>query len=166
MTHLLALLVALLFASTAGAFDFTDPTSTSAVWTSANVAQAEARLDAMDDCTAAQALSGAGANTAPTCRAVPTVVATDSVVVDPGSIGTQTCATAITDTATGALGTDVVSWSFAADPSAVTGYAPLTAGGIYLVVWPSSGQINVKVCNPTASSIDPGSVTLNWQVTR
>lgn len=89
-----------------------------------------------------------------------------STVVDPGSINSATCATAITETETGVATTDVVSWTFDADPTAVTGYAPVTSGAVYIVAYPTTDTINFKVCNPTTSSIDPGSVTLNWMIDR
>lgn len=92
--RVLALVAFLLLPLIAAGFTFSDAITTGQPLNNSHLSEIQARLDAMDDCTAAQALSGAGANTAPTCRAVPTVVATDSVVVDPGSIGTQACATA------------------------------------------------------------------------
>jgi hypothetical protein len=57
-------------------------------------------------------------------------------------------------------------WNPNADITGVTGYVPSTAGGLAIYVWPTTNTINVKVCNPTAGSITPGAVTLNWRVVR
>jgi hypothetical protein len=32
--------------------------------------------------------------------------------------------------------------------------------------YPTAGFVNWDICNPTASTITPGAVTLNWNVTR
>ena len=70
-------------------------------------------------------------------------------------------------TAAGVVSTDVVTWSPNADLSAVVGYRPISGDGlaIYPPV-PSAGSILVKVCNPTASSITPGALSLNYRVVR
>jgi hypothetical protein len=55
---------------------------------------------------------------------------------------------------------------FNADPTGVTGYAPVTTGMLTIIKYPTSGTVNFKVCNLTSSSITPGAITLNWRVTR
>ncbi len=82
------------------------------------------------------------------------------------AIGSAACTSVQTATATGALSTDVLSASFNGDPTAVTGYIPLTAGMLTIVAYPTADTANFKVCNNTSSSITPGAITLNWQVIR
>jgi len=94
-------------------------------------------------------------------------VASGTIALPTSSIATGTCATA-TATATGALTTDVLNISPNADITGVTGYAP--TGQIVQIYppWLTAGQVNVKVCNPSANSsaITPGAVTLVWNVGR
>jgi len=94
------------------------------------------------------------------------VIASGSKALATSSISSEMCSTAQTFTATGTLTTDIVSWSFNSDPTAVTGYAPLTAGGLVVYAYPTSDTVNFKVCNPTSGSITPGALTLNLQVSR
>jgi len=83
-----------------------------------------------------------------------------------GSISSATCTAAQTASATGVLTTDVIFASFSADPTAVTGYIPLTTGMLIIMVYPTADTVNFKVCNNTDSSITPGAVTINWRVIR
>lgn len=81
-------------------------------------------------------------------------------------IASGACASVVTVAATGIATTDVVSWGFNGDVSGVDGYRPLTTGALSIYAYPTAGNVNFKVCNPTASSITPGAVTLNWNVVR
>jgi hypothetical protein len=102
----------------------------------------------------------------------PGAAATISQTVASGAQALSTAAITSTNcvltqaTATGTLTTDTVTASFNGDPTAVTGYAPLTTGMLTIFVYPTSGQVNFKVCNSTAGSITPGAITLNWRVVR
>jgi hypothetical protein len=69
-------------------------------------------------------------------------------------------------TAAGVVTTDIALASFNGDPTAVTGYIPLTAGMLTIIVYPKSGSIGVRVCNNTTSSITPGAITLNLSAVR
>lgn len=93
------------------------------------------------------------------------LVASDALAFDPGSTNDGVCAAAITDTATGTLTTDVISWTFSADPTSTTGYDPSGDMG-FIVAYPTADTVNFKFCNKSGSAIDPGSVTLNWRVAR
>lgn len=93
------------------------------------------------------------------------VIASGALAFDPGSTNTDTCAAAITDTATGTLTTDVISWTFSADPTSTTGYDPSGDLG-YIVAYPTADTVNFKFCNKSGAAIDPTSVTLNWRVDR
>lgn len=82
------------------------------------------------------------------------------------AIGSAACSSAATVTATGVATTDVVTASFNGDPTAVTGYVPLTSGMLAIIVYPTANTINAKVCNNTSSSITPGAITLNVMAVR
>jgi hypothetical protein len=81
-------------------------------------------------------------------------------------IASGACAPVVTATATGVATTDVVTANFNGDPTAVTGYIPLSTGALTIFYYPSSGKVNFKVCNFTSSSITPGAITLNWRLVR
>lgn len=78
-----------------------------------------------------------------------------------GAIGSAACTSAQTVAYPGLLTTDVPVASFNGDPTAVTGYVPLTTGMLAIIVYPTANTINVKVCNNTSASITPGAITLN-----
>lgn len=82
------------------------------------------------------------------------------------AISSAACTAAQTATATGTLTTDVVDASFNGDPTAVTGYVPLTTGMLTIIAYPTADTVNFKVCNNTTGSITPGAITLNWGVRR
>lgn len=94
------------------------------------------------------------------------VIASGAKALATSAISSAACSSAQTATATGTLTTDVVTASFNGDPTAVTGYVPLTAGMLTIIVYPTADTVNFKVCNNTSSSITPGAITLNWRVSR
>lgn len=94
------------------------------------------------------------------------VVASGTAALVTTAISSGACVAITPVTATGALTTDVLTWWVASDPTAITGYAPVTTGGVQIVPWITSGLVNVKVCNPTTSSITPGALTINWRIMR
>lgn len=108
---------------------------------------------------AAVALSGAGGLTS--------TIASGTAALGTSAIASGACATVVTVTATNTATTDVVYFGYNGDPSAVTGYGA-SATGLVLSIYPypTANNVNVKVCNSTASSITPGSMTLNWRVLR
>lgn len=93
-------------------------------------------------------------------------IASGTSALGTGAITSAACATVVTTAATNTATTDVVLASFNGDPTAVTGYIPATAGMLTIFAYPTSGNVNFKVCNNTASSITPGAITLNWRVVR
>lgn len=114
--------------------------------------------------------TGALGTTTRTLQAVSGVEAV-RIVAGTSALGTSavssgTCATTVTTTATGAAATDVLNWGFNSDPTGVTGYVPSTAGMLTIIAWPTSGNVNMKVCNNSSSSITPGAITLNWVIIR
>jgi len=98
--------------------------------------------------------------------AVTQTIASGTASLGTGAISSATCATVVTVTATGTATTDVVQASFNGDPTAVTGYIPATSGMLTIIPYPTSGNVNFKVCNNTSASITPGAITLNWRVSR
>lgn len=93
-------------------------------------------------------------------------IASGTAALGTGAISSATCATAVTVAATNVATTDTVTASFNGDPTAVTGYVPATTGMLTIIGYPTAGNVNFKVCNNTASSITPGTITLNWRVVR
>jgi len=93
-------------------------------------------------------------------------IASGTATLGTSAIGSAACATAVTVAAAGVATTDVVSASFNGDPTAVTGYVPLTSGMLTIIGYPTSGNVNFKVCNNTSASITPGAITLNFRVDR
>jgi hypothetical protein len=72
----------------------------------------------------------------------------------------------VTTTATGTLTTDTIIATPNADPTGVTGYAVSASGSLYIQAYPTSGNVNFKVCNNTSGSLTPSALTLNWKVIR
>lgn len=107
---------------------------------------------------AAATLSSAGGLTS--------TIASGTAALGTGSISSAACATVVTVTATNVATTDTLAASFNGDPTAVAGYIPATAGTLTIFTYPTSGNVNFKVCNSTASPITPGAITLNWRVVR
>jgi hypothetical protein len=95
-----------------------------------------------------------------------TTVASGTSALGTSAISSATCATVVTTAATGTATTDVVTASFNGDPTAVTGFIPSASGMLSIISYPSSNNVNFKVCNNTAGSITPGAITLNWRVVR
>lgn len=93
-------------------------------------------------------------------------IASGTAVLGTSAIASTACASVVTVAATGVATTDVIQWTPNADISGVTGYAPATAGGLIIYPYPTAGNVNFKICNPTSGSITPGAVTLNWKVVR
>lgn len=82
-------------------------------------------------------------------------------------IASTACATTVTVSAPGVISSDVIEITQNADITGIVGFQPLTTGSLRIDRWPTTDTINVKVCNPTASSITPGSVVvLNLEVPR
>lgn len=94
-------------------------------------------------------------------------IANGTAAMGTSAIASGTCATVVTVSAAGVATTDVVSTGFNGDPTAVTGYGASATGAVLTIYpYPTSGNVNFKVCNSTASSITPSALTLNWKVTR
>jgi hypothetical protein len=95
-----------------------------------------------------------------------TTVSSGVAILGTGSITSGTCAAVVTVAATGVLTTDNIMADFNADPTGVTGYAPTANGILTIIKYPTSNNVNFKVCNNTGGNITPGAITLNWRVVR
>lgn len=93
-------------------------------------------------------------------------IASGATAMGTGAISSGTCSGAVTASATGTATTDAIIATPNTDPTAVTGYAPSASGSLYIVAYPTSGNVNFKVCNNTSGSITPSALTLNWRVVR
>lgn len=109
--------------------------------------------------TAGDALQYAGVN-------IPQFISSGTAALGTGAINSNTCAAAVTVSASGVASTDAISWSFNADPNTVTGYGAGATGTLSIWSYPTANNINFRVCNLTAGSITPGAATLNWRVVR
>lgn len=98
---------------------------------------------------------------------IPRTIFHGTATMGTGAISANTCASAVTVTTTGVLTTDSISVNANADISAVTGYGVLSTDGLKVYVYPTSGDVNFKVCNATGTSITPGSaIVFNFSVYR
>lgn len=95
-----------------------------------------------------------------------TIVACGTLALATSAIASATCTSAQTFSAPGLLTTDVPIASFNSDPTAVTGFVPLTTGMLTIIIYPTANTINVKECNNTLASITPGAMTLNLKAVR
>jgi hypothetical protein len=98
---------------------------------------------------------------------LPSTAGTLGVIIASGTsaLGTSlisggASATVVTTAATGAATTDSIEWSFNAAPG--TGYT----AGLYVLAYPTSGNVNFLVVNPTAGNLTPAAATINWRVIR
>lgn len=91
--------------------------------------------------------------------APPTVIANVQITLPTGTLTANTCSSVVTTTMTGVTTTSTFTSAFASDASGVTGYG--SSGGLSIVMWPTANTNNLKLCNPTASSITPGAMQLN-----
>jgi hypothetical protein len=108
----------------------------------------------------------ANGGTGQTSGTVTFTIASGTSALGTSAIASGTCATVVTTAGSGIATTDVVGWGFNGDPTAVTGYSPTTSGMLTIIAYPTSGNVNFKVCNNTSGSVTPGAITLNWRVTR
>jgi hypothetical protein len=117
--------------------------------------------------TAAAMVLGSGSSlTVSGTGTITSALAHGTAALGTSAIASGACATVVTATATGVATTDNIMADFNADPTSTTGYAPSAAGILTIIKYPTSGNVNFKVCNNSAASITPGAVTLNWRVVR
>jgi hypothetical protein len=106
------------------------------------------------------------ADDAETAGGISVIVAKGTSALGTSAIASGACATVVTTAATGTATTDIIDWGFNSDPTGVVGYQPSVNGMLTIIAYPSTNNVNFKVCNNTAASITPGVRTLNWKVQR
>lgn len=87
-----------------------------------------------------------------------------TVTVGTTAISANSCTTASTVTMTGLTTAMALKLTPTSDVSTVVGWSPASTGQLYFTAWPTANTLNYRVCNPTSSSITPGSST-TWNVT-
>lgn len=90
---------------------------------------------------------------------VPKVIASGTSTLTNSAIASGACAAVVTSAASGVLTTDRIAWSYASSPATADGLLTLSA-------YVTSGNVNWKLCNPTASSQTPSGLVVNWGVLR
>lgn len=95
-----------------------------------------------------------------------TTIWSGSQALGTAAIASGACAAVTTIATTGVLTTDTIEFAPNADISGATGYGVASTDGLRIYLYPTAGNVNVKVCNGTAASITPGAVTLNLRVAR
>jgi hypothetical protein len=94
-------------------------------------------------------------------------ISSGTATLGTSAISSGSCASVVSVGGSGIATTDVIHYTPNADPTGVTGYGASSSGAVLSVyAYPTANYANFKVCNSTASSITPGSLTLNWRVTR
>jgi hypothetical protein len=76
-----------------------------------------------------------------------TIIASGTSAMGTSAISATSCATVVTTAATNTATTDSIEWAFNAAPG--TGYT----SGVHVLAYPTSGNVNFLVCNPTAGSL-------------
>jgi len=89
-----------------------------------------------------------------------TTVVSGTSTLGSSSIAAATCHSVVTTPATGVAATDAITWSYASEPSGSTD------GKLILNAYPTSGNVNFMLCNPTASALVPTGLVVNWRVLR
>lgn len=127
--------------------------------------------DLSDDGALCSATPGTGVATAIAANlsaagGLTTTIASGTSALGTSAIASGACATVVTTAATNTATTDVILVGFNGDPTAVTGYAPSANGMLTIINYPTTNNVNHKVCNNTGASVTPGAITLNWRVVR
>ncbi len=118
-------------------------------------------------CTLGNFISALSTRGVGSCNPAGRVIATGTSTMGTGAISSGACASVVTTTATGTAATDPITATFNADPTSTTGYIPSASGMLTIIGYPTTNNVNFKVCNNTGTSITPGgAVTLNWNVVR
>jgi hypothetical protein len=90
---------------------------------------------------------------------VPKIIASGTSTLTNSAVSSGACAAVVTTAASGVLTTDRIAWSYASAPATADGLLTLSA-------YVTSGNVNWKLCNPTANSQTPSGLVVNWGVLR
>jgi hypothetical protein len=72
----------------------------------------------------------------------------------------------VTATCTGLASTDNIQLDFNGNPLGIVGFVPSASGMLSIIKWPGANTITATEINNTSSPITPGTITLNYRVTR
>lgn len=94
-----------------------------------------------------------------------------TITLDTTSIASTACTTVVAGStnsvaATGVLTTDTVIITPNASIKAQGGFTAATTGGLTVTAYPTSGYVNLDVCNWSSGAIVPGTVVVNVKVLR
>lgn len=93
------------------------------------------------------------------------LVASGTASMGTSAIASGASASLVTVSAPGVTTSNAIDWGFTVNPNTVTGYsAASTTGCLVITAYPTTDNVNFLVSNPTASSITPGALTINWWV--
>lgn len=91
---------------------------------------------------------------------MPYVIASGTSTLTTTSTATLTCQTTVTTAAANALTTDSIEIAYSSAPTAAT-------DGLMIVQkWVTAGNVNFMRCNPTAGTLVPTALVINWRVIR
>jgi hypothetical protein len=88
-----------------------------------------------------------------------TIASGTSTLTSNATLGAVTSQTAITTTATGALTTDAIEWSYASAPGSGDALCHVSA-------YATSGNVNFVRSNPTAAAQNVSAIVINWRIVR
>jgi hypothetical protein len=96
----------------------------------------------------------------PTVAGAVVMIANTTFTTSTGSVAANTCNSTVQVAMTGVTTSMTFLITPSADVSAATGWG--STGGLVLDTWPTSGYLNYKICNQTASAISsPSAATFN-----
>jgi hypothetical protein len=121
-------------------------------------------LNAPSPMTASSPLSWNSSTLTISCPTCSITVGSGTASLGTSEIAAGACASVVTVAASGVASTDVVLASFNSDPSGDTGYVP--GASLDIRPYPTTNNVNFKVCNGTGEAITPSARTLNWRVVR
>ena len=127
---------------------------------------APSAIVAADVPAALSSTTSVNGTTIPSSSTLAVTIASGTSAMGTGAITSGTCATVVTTTATGTATTDTITYTPNVDPTGVTGYAPSASGSLYIWAYPTTNNVNFKVCNNSSGSLTPSALTLNWRVAR
>lgn len=134
---------------------------------STNVACADlTNAGALCSTTSGTGVATAAANALSAAGGLTTTIGSTTLAMATSAIASGACTSAQPATVTNTATTDTVLVGFNGDPTAVTGFAPVTTGMLTVIAYPAANTVNIKECNNTSASITPGAHTFNIRVVR
>lgn len=105
-------------------------------------------------------INGTSCTIGSSCTPSPIVIAHGTVSMPTSTFSPGSCNSFVsTVSASGAVSTDVVNWSFNSSTDGQTTVLTVNA-------WPTTNNVNFSYCNLANAMTTPGASTLNWQVIR